>query len=131
MLVSLFKNENTLCLSNKTYIIMCIGITLFVWLIMVLIDLYSKKKFKLLNNLDIVDENIDSIVLHYTLHGCMGQDEELTWIGIIERQAPDSSQGMKRYEVKIIGYSDKSLEKDENPLRYIHACQLLHKRNGY
>ena len=79
----------------------------------------------------ILDPNIGSIVLHYRLNGCMGQDEELTWVGIIENNAPDSSQGAKRYEVRIIGYSKQSLTDKPVHTRYIHACQLLHKRDGF
>lgn len=82
-----------------------------------------------------LDSNIGSIVLHYTTHGTNGEQHEITWAGILEKRISDSPDGTIRYRIRIIGWSNESIDEsateDDEEYYYAYESQLVHKRNGF
>lgn len=79
-----------------------------------------------------LDSNIGSVVLHYTTHGTNGERHEITWTGILEKRISDSPDGTRRYRIRIIGWSNESInESSDEEYYYAYESQLVHKRDKF
>ena len=71
-----------------------------------------------------IDPFIGKTVVRFTTHGCMGQDQEFSYVGTIVGSKV-SWQGYKEYILEA--YKDEQHPREEH---YVSAGQLIHKRGN-